>query len=40
MTLLDAPRAQGVTFRSLTEHIDTETAAGRAMWPMIGVLAE
>jgi DNA invertase Pin-like site-specific DNA recombinase len=24
----------------LTEHIDTETAAGRAMWQMIGVLAE
>src|SRR6266705_6859328 len=28
------------TTRSLTEHIDTETAAGRAMWQMIGVLAE
>ncbi len=27
-------------FRSLTEHIDTETAAGRAMWQMIGVMAE
>ena len=25
---------------TLTEHIDTETAAGRAMWQMIGVLAE
>ena len=25
---------------NLTEHIDTETAAGRAMWQMIGVLAE
>jgi len=24
----------------LTEQIDTETAAGRAMWQMIGVLAE
>ena len=24
----------------MTEHIDTETAAGRAMWQMIGVLAE
>jgi len=40
ITLLDALRAQGVKFRSLTEHIDTETAAGRAMWQMIGVLAE
>lgn len=33
-------RAQGIKFRSLTEHIDTETPAGRAMWQMIGVLAE
>ena len=40
IALLDALRAQGVKFRSLTEHIDTETAAGRAMWQMIGVLAE
>jgi DNA invertase Pin-like site-specific DNA recombinase len=40
MTLLDELRAQGVTFRSLTEHIDTETAADRAMWHMIDVLAE
>lgn len=39
MTLLADLRAQGITFRSLTEHIDTETA-GRAMWQMIGVLAE
>ena len=27
-------------FRSLTEAIDTETPAGRAMWQLIGVLAE
>ncbi len=27
-------------FRSLTEAIDTETPTGRAMWQMIGVLAE
>jgi DNA invertase Pin-like site-specific DNA recombinase len=27
-------------FRSLTEHIDTETPTGRAIWQMIGVLAE
>jgi DNA invertase Pin-like site-specific DNA recombinase len=40
ITMLDALRAQGVKFRSLTEHIDTETAAGRAMWQMIGVMAE
>jgi len=40
ITMLDALRAQGIKFRSLTEHIDTETAAGRAMWHMIGVLAE
>jgi DNA invertase Pin-like site-specific DNA recombinase len=29
-----------VKFRSLTEHIDTETPTGRAMWQMIGLLAE
>ena len=40
ITLLDALRTQGIHFQSLTEHIDTETAAGRAMWQMIGVLAE
>ncbi|HEY5867207.1 MAG TPA: recombinase family protein [Candidatus Tectomicrobia bacterium] len=39
MTLLDALRAQGITLRSLTEHSDTETAAGRAMGHMIGMLA-
>jgi Enterobacteriaceae phage serine recombinase len=40
ITLLDELRAQGIKFPSLTEHIDTETAAGRAMWQMIGVLAK
>ena len=40
ITLLDDLRARGIQFQSLTEHIDTETAAGRAMWQMIGVLAE
>jgi DNA invertase Pin-like site-specific DNA recombinase len=40
ITMLDALRAQGIKFRSLTEHIDTETPAGRAMWQIIGVLAE
>ena len=38
--MLDELRAHGIKFRSLTEHIDTETATGRAMWQMIGVLAE
>jgi hypothetical protein len=40
LSMLDELRAQSIKFRSLTEHIDTETAAGRAMWQMIGVLAE
>jgi DNA invertase Pin-like site-specific DNA recombinase len=31
IALLDALRAEDVQFQSLTEHIDTETAAGRAM---------
>jgi DNA invertase Pin-like site-specific DNA recombinase len=29
-----------VKFRSLTEHVDTDTPTGRAMWQMIGLLAE
>ena len=37
---LDSLKEQRVKFRSLTEHIDTETPTGRAMWQMIGVLAE
>jgi DNA invertase Pin-like site-specific DNA recombinase len=40
IAMLDDFRAQSIKFRSLTEHIDTETVAGRAMWQMIGVLAE
>ena len=40
LTMLDELRAQGIQFRSLTEHIDTETPAGRAMGQIIGVLAE
>jgi DNA invertase Pin-like site-specific DNA recombinase len=40
ITMLDELRAQGIKFRSVTEAIDTETPAGRAMWQMIGVLAE
>ncbi len=38
--MLDDFRSKGIRFRSLTEAIDTETPTGRAMWQMIGVLAE
>src|SRR6202521_3699923 len=38
--MLDELRAQEIKFRSLTEAIDTATPTGRAMWQMIGVLAE
>jgi DNA invertase Pin-like site-specific DNA recombinase len=40
ITMLDDLKKRGVEFRSLTEPIDTETPTGRAMWQMIGVLAE
>jgi len=40
ITMLDDLRARGVKFHSLTEAIDTDTPTGRAMWQMIGVLAE
>src|SRR5271167_901475 len=40
ITMLDDLRARGVKFCSLTEAIDTDTPTGRAMWQMIGVLAE
>jgi len=40
VTMLDDFRAPGVKFRSLTEHIDTDTPTGHAMWRMIGLLAE
>src|SRR6476660_3232345 len=40
ITMLDGLKQRGVKFRSLTEAIDTETPTGRAMWQMIGVLAE
>jgi Enterobacteriaceae phage serine recombinase len=40
ITMLDELRTQGVQFRSLTEAIDTETPTGRAMWQIIGLLAE
>jgi DNA invertase Pin-like site-specific DNA recombinase len=38
--MLDGFKWQGIKFQSLTEAIDTETPTGRAMWQMIGVLAE
>jgi DNA invertase Pin-like site-specific DNA recombinase len=38
--LLDNLTAKGVAFHSLTEAIDTTTATGRAMWQMVGILAE
>jgi DNA invertase Pin-like site-specific DNA recombinase len=40
ITMLDELKRRGVKFRSLTEAIDTDTPTGRAMWQMIGVLAE
>jgi DNA invertase Pin-like site-specific DNA recombinase len=40
ITLLDDLKGQGIKFKSLTEAIDTETPTGRAMWQMVGVLAE
>jgi DNA invertase Pin-like site-specific DNA recombinase len=40
ITMLDDLKQRGVKFRSLTEAIDTATPTGRAMWQMIGVLAE
>src|SRR5713101_9231440 len=40
ITMLDDLKSQGVKFRSLTEHIDTDTPTGRAMWQLIGLLAE
>ena len=40
ITLLDDFKQRAVKFKSLTEAIDTETPTGRAMWQMIGVLAE
>jgi DNA invertase Pin-like site-specific DNA recombinase len=40
ITTLDDLRARGVKLHSPTEAIDTATPTGRAMWQMIGVLAE
>jgi DNA invertase Pin-like site-specific DNA recombinase len=40
IAMLDELKQRGVKFQSLTEAIDTATPTGRAMWQMIGVLAE
>ena len=40
IAMLDDLKQRGVKFRSLTEAIDTDAPTGRAMWQMIGVLAE
>ena len=40
ITMLDDLRALDVKFHSLTEAIHTATPTGRAMWQMIGVLAD
>ena len=40
ITILDDLKERGIAFRSLTEAIDTHTPTGRAMWQMIGVMAE
>src|SRR5271167_414743 len=40
IAMLDDLKKRGVKFRSLTEAIDTDTPTGRAMWQMIGLLAE
>jgi DNA invertase Pin-like site-specific DNA recombinase len=38
--LLDELKTRDVAFRSVTESIDTATPTGRAMWQMVGILAE
>jgi DNA invertase Pin-like site-specific DNA recombinase len=40
IVMLDELKGRGVKFQSVTEAIDTTTPTGRAMWQMIGVLAE
>lgn len=40
ITLLDDLKSRNIAFQSVTEAIDTTTATGRAMWQMVGVLAE
>ncbi len=38
--MLESLPDRGIKFRSLTELIGTTTPTGRAMWQMIGMLAE
>jgi Enterobacteriaceae phage serine recombinase len=38
--LLDDLKTRDGAFRSVTESIDTATPTGRAMWQMVGILAE
>jgi DNA invertase Pin-like site-specific DNA recombinase len=40
IAMLDELKRRGVKFHSRTAAIDTTTPTGRAMWQMIGVLAE
>ena len=42
ISLFDELKSQGVSFQSVTvtEAIDTATPTGRAMWQMVGILAE
>ena len=40
IAMLDGLRDKEIAFQSLTEAIDTTTPTGRAMWQMIGILAE
>lgn len=40
LQILDRLNAQGAQFRSLTETIDTSTAAGRMMMQIVGAFAE
>ena len=37
---MDDLKARDVAFRSLTEAIDTTTPTGRAIWQIVGILAE
>ena len=40
ITFLDDLKQRGIEFQSITEAINTDTPAGRAMWQIIGALAE
>lgn len=40
LTLFDELKGRDIKLKSLTEALDTQTPTGRAMWQMVGVLAE